>query len=306
MVHTFTRVGAALAVAVAGLAVAAPVVPVAAAATIYVSPSPPGTVLGSSCALPNYNTIQGAVTASSSGDTIVVCPGTYVEQVTVGKTLTLAGSGNAIVQAPGTLVADAAGKKNVVEVNNAASVTMSGFTVAGPGPSSCGSIDTGIAVFGGANLNLSNTTVRDIRDNPFSGCQNGEGIRIGTPRYSTTPDTGFATINDVNVYDYQKNAIVVAGSVGGVNSSAQITNTVTTGQGPTPLIANNGIEVVNGATASISGSTIRDNFYTGTAKAVACGLLIISASGVNNDNTNVYIGNQKNVCVHSKGGDFQP
>ncbi len=127
-----------------------------------------------------------------------------------------------------------------------------------------------------------------------------------TARYSTTPDAGFATIKNVKVYDYQKNGIVVARSVGSGNSSAQITNTVTTGQDPTAVIANNGIGAVNGTTASISSSTIRDNFYTGAAKAVACGLLIISTSGVNNDNTNVYIGNQKNICVHRKGGDFQP
>jgi hypothetical protein len=306
MVHRLSRIGAAVAVAVAGFAVAVPAATVAAAATIYVSPSPVGTPIGSSCTLPNFNTIQAAVTAGSAGDTIVVCPGTYAEQVSVGKNLTLAGSGNAIIQAPATLLEDAnSKKKNVVEVKSGASVTMAGFTVAGPGPVGCGSIDTGIAVLGGASLNLSNTTIRDIRDSPFSGCQNGEGIRIGTPRYSATPDVGSATINNVNVYDYQKNGIVVAGSVGGVNSSARITNTVTTGQGPTAVIANNGIEVVNGATASISSSTIRDNFYTGTQNAVACGLLIISSSGVSNDSTNVYLGNQKNICVHSKGGGFQ-
>jgi hypothetical protein len=305
MVHRLSRIGAAVAVAVAGFAVAVPAATVAAAATIYVSPSPVGTPIGSSCTLPNFNTIQAAVTAGSAGDTIVVCPGTYAEQVSVGKNLTLAGSGNAIIQAPASLLVDGNGKKNVVEVKSSASVTMAGFTVAGPGPGGCGSIDTGIAVLGGASLNLSNTTVRDIRDSPFSGCQNGEGIRIGTPRYSATPAVGSATINNVNVYDYQKNGIVVAGSVGGVNSSARITNTVTTGQGPTAVIANNGIEVVNGATASISSSTIRDNFYTGTQNAVACGLLIISSSGVSNDSTNVYLGNQKNICVHSKGGGFQ-
>jgi hypothetical protein len=273
----------------------------AAGTTRYVSP---GALAGlnTDCALPGYNTIQSAVNASVAGDTIIVCPGTYNEQVTVTKSITLAGSGNSIIQPTSV-----GGDQNVVDISGSPiSVTMSGFTVAGPGNSGCDSIHTGIAVFGGANLNLSSTTIRDITDTPFGGCQNGEGIRIGTARYSTTPDVGSATINNVNIYDYQKNGIVVAGTVSGVNSTAKITNTTVTGQGPTPVIANNGIEVVDGASAVISTTTVRDNVYTGSASAVACGLLIISANGVNNDGTNVYLDNQKNVCVsHGKGGTFQ-
>jgi hypothetical protein len=294
------------------LAVAAPsagsfaTTAVASGATVYVAPFPAASgSLGQDCTLPNYNSIQLAVDGSPPGDTIIVCPGTYTEQVTIYKSLILSGSGNAIIQAPPALTVDANGKYNIVEVNNGASATMSGFTVAGPGPSGCGSIDTGIAVLDGATLNLSFATVRDITDTPFGGCQNGEGIRVGTPRYSTNPSVGSAMIDNVIVYDYQKNGIVVAGSVNGVNSTAEITNTTVTGQGPTAVIANNGIEVVDDATASISTSTIRDNFYSGPTVS-ACGLLIIDASGVNNDNTNVYYANQKDVCVfHGKGGSYQ-
>jgi nitrous oxidase accessory protein NosD len=272
----------------------------AAGATHYVSTSPL-VGLDNSCTFPEYNSIQLAVDASNPGDTIVVCDGTYTEQVTVTKNLTLAGSGNAIIQAPATLVADTAGKKNVVEVNGGASVTMSGFTVAGPGPSGCGSIDTGIAVLGNANLDLSNTTVRDIRDDPLSGCQNGEGIRVGTPRYATTADVGHATINNVSTVDYQKNGIVIAGA----GSTGKITNATVTGNGKTPALAENGIEVVDGAAATISTSTIRDNFYTGLQKAKACGLLIIAASGVN-DSNNVYLNDQQNKCTASgRGGTYQ-
>jgi hypothetical protein len=186
---------------------------------------------------------------------------------------------------------------------------MSGFTIAGPGSTGCNSIHSGIAVFGGANLNLSSTAVPNIEDTPtsgsFSGCQNGEGIRIGTPRGSSTPDVGQATINNVSVTDYQKNGIVVAGVLSGTNSTAKITNSTVTGNGKTPVIAENGIEVVNGAAATISTSTIRDNFYTGPQNVSACGLLIIEAAGVNDQN-NVYLDNQKNKCTAAgRGGTFQ-
>jgi hypothetical protein len=270
--------------------------------THYVAPPPSVAGLDTSCTFPGFNTIQAAVAASNPGDTIVVCSGVYDEQVTVGKNLTLAGSGNAIIQAPAALVPDANGKNEVVEVNNGASVTMSGFTVAGP---SAGGqeLDTGIAVHNGATLDLSNTTVRGIHDNPtFTGAQHGEGIRVGTPRYDTTPQVGHATINNVAVLDYQKNGIVIAGT----GSTGKITNTTVTGQGQTPVIGENGVEVVDGAAATLSTTTMRDNFYTGTQNVKACGLLIIGASGVNDDKTDVYLNDQQNKCtVSGRGGTYE-
>jgi hypothetical protein len=239
--------------------------------------------------------------ASAPGDTIIVCDGVYNEQVTVGKSLTLAGSGNAIIQTPAVLTTDGDGKAELVEITMGASVVMSGFTVAGPGPTSGAILDTGIAVHGGASLDLSSTTVRDIHDSPaFTGAQHGEGIRVGTARGSATPDVGQATIDNVIVSKYQKNGIVIAGG----GSTGKITNTTVTGNGPTPLIAENGIEVLNGAAATISTTTMRDNFYT-VKKTTACGLLIIAAGGVNDAN-NVYLNNQQNKCtVNGRGGTFE-
>src|SRR6266446_2746015 len=52
------------------------------------TPTPPGT----DCANAGYMTISAAVMFANPGDTIRVCPGLYVEQVTIGKTLTLLGA----------------------------------------------------------------------------------------------------------------------------------------------------------------------------------------------------------------------
>ena len=258
-----------------------------------------GLPLDTSCAEPGFNSIQGAVSFASAGDTIVVCDGVYTEQVTIPKDLTLAGSGNSIVQAPTALAQDSDGKRNIVTIRGA-SVRMSGFTVAGPGPGGCGTIDTGIAVLDGGSLDLSFTTIRDVRDQPFSGCQNGEGIRAGTPRYGDVPNVGHVTIDNVIVADYQKNGIVVAGA----GSTGKITNTTVTGNGPTDVIAQNGIEVVDGAAATISTSTIRDHAYTPKG-TVSCGLLVIAAGGVNDD-TNVYLNNEKDKCVvNGRGGTYE-
>ena len=50
--------------------------------------APPGT----SCMDPGYATVQAAVTAAASGDTIMVCSGTYTENVVLNKSLTLLGA----------------------------------------------------------------------------------------------------------------------------------------------------------------------------------------------------------------------
>jgi hypothetical protein len=265
--------------------------PAAASAIHYVGPPPTLLPLDTGCDHPGFNTIQAAVTGSNPGDTIIVCPGGYPEQVTVNKDLTLTGS-SATIQAPGSL----AGDLNIVDVTAGATVTMSDFTVAGPGSSGCNSIHTGIAVLGGATLHLSDTTVRNVRDTPFSGCQNGEGIRVGTPRYSDTPAVGHATIDNVVVTGYQKNGIVVAGA----GSSAQVTNSTTVGAGKTALIGQNGVEVVDGATATVATNVIKGDYYT-PRDVTACGLLIINAAGVQASG-NTYINDEKNQCNFGKGG----
>ena len=85
-------VGRFLAVAILCLIVSG--VQEAAAATTHwvnddeLTPSPPGT----SCADAGYTTISAAVSAAVSGDTIMVCPGTYTENVVLNKSLTLLGA----------------------------------------------------------------------------------------------------------------------------------------------------------------------------------------------------------------------
>jgi hypothetical protein len=247
---------------------------------------------GGSCTLPNFNTIQGAVLAAAPGDTIIVCDGVYFEQVTIDRDLTLFGSGNSVIAPPAGPLADA---KDLVTVTLAAKVAMSGFVVSGPGPGLCGSIGAGVRVDGGATLDLSYSTIRDIRDNDpatssFSGCQNGEGIRVG-PRGGDNAGPGHATIDYVTALDYQKNGFTISGA----GSTANIMNSTVRGAGPTTVIAQNGIQVSFGASATINTSTVRDHDYTPNTY-FACGLLIVDAAGVNDDQ-NVYLDNEKDKCT---------
>ena len=271
----------------------------AAGSTFYVAPGAPAG-FNLNCSFPATNSITAALTLATAGDTIVVCDGVYHEQIVVNKSVTLAGSGNAIIQ-PTALTGD----QDAVTVTGATtSATMYGFTVSGPGPGGCGSIQAGVRVRDGATLDLSLSQIRDIRDvgnntpYPFSGCQNGEGIRVGARGGVGGP--GHATIDNVVVTHYQKNGITISGA----DTTARVTNTTVTGFGANTLIAQNGIQVSAGAAATISTSTIRDNDYT-PKSFVACGLLWFDAAGVNDD-TNVYLNNERDKCgFNGRGGSYE-
>jgi nitrous oxidase accessory protein NosD len=216
--------------------------------------------------VPNSPTIQGAVTAASSDDTIDVCPGTYSEQVTIsGKTLMLQSvgvgavlsEGTAIIQAPNTTLT---GNAAIVDISGAANVTIQDFMIEGPGPGSCGSIADGIFVEDGSNAVIEDNSVIDIADNPMSGCQNGIAIRVGKTNFGN----GTATIDGNTISGYQKGGIVIdlAGS------NAVITGNIVTGAGKTQANGQNGIEVARGATATLTGNTVTGNFYS---NAIASG-----------------------------------
>ncbi len=75
-----------------------------------------------------YGTIQNAVTAAASGDTITVAPGVYHEDVTIDKPISLLGASG------GTSIIDAGGQPNGINVDGMdnpglKSVVISGFTI---------------------------------------------------------------------------------------------------------------------------------------------------------------------------------
>jgi hypothetical protein len=266
-----------------------------AATTHYVSTAFLGLPFNTSCSEPGYGSIQAAVNASASGDTIVVCDGVYQESLAIDRSVSLLGSGNSVVTPP----AGFTGGDLVTVIGRTTSAVMSGFVVSGPGRGGCASIQAGVRVTGGARLDLSSTVIRDIRDiregtGALSGCQNGEGIRVGHRGDGSGP--GSLRLDGVIIVDFQKNGITVNGE----GSNANIMNTTVRGAGPTTALAQNGIQVSRGASATISTSTIRDVDYA-PHPVVACGLLIFDANGVNDD-TNIFLNNEKDKCTFGGRG----
>lgn len=156
-----------------------------------------------------YATIQSAINAAHSGDTIVIAAGTYTDQLTITKSVNIqgAGAGKTIIQSPTTLKPDAFGNPWTVELGNAAVVTMSGFTllvtpqcIIYPGPAPyyaswngfalfptpyVGYAGGGIGVGGGATLDLQSAVVTTTGASEGGVCGGPPAATAGLLSYGT-------------------------------------------------------------------------------------------------------------------------
>jgi hypothetical protein len=258
------------------------------------------------CASPGYASVQAAVNAANSGDTVYLCGTTpFAEQVVVTTSITLTGDPGATIQAPNPFPATPSAAlppafaadnlfvpQAIVIVWGAdVHVNIKGLTVQGPLPGNggCAEQEFGILVIGGANARLSDDMVQDIRDtNPaLFGCQFGIGIQAGRRHWPTadfigSPVVNFvgsATITGTTVTGYQKGGIVIDGP----GSTGSITHSTVTGAGPSgalgTIIAQNGIEVLRGASGDVTNNAVSANQYSGPGGASSGGVLIFGGCG---------------------------
>ncbi len=223
---------------------------------------------------PTYTTIQSAVSASNKGDTVDVCPGTYPEQVFITKAMTLAGipvvlngttyvpvvaaPAGGIVQNGTRLNGSGVAAQILVQPTVAGNVTVKNLTVDGTGNNITGCVPytfVGIYYQNAGGTISGNTTQYQMQDPADLGCQNGLGIFVE----SNALGTGKVTITGNTVDNFQKNGITL--HLGAATGT--ISKNAVTGIGPTTAIAQNGIEVAYGATATILGNSVSQIAYTG-------------------------------------------
>jgi nitrous oxidase accessory protein NosD len=222
---------------------------------------------------PASSSIEAAVEAAPPGATVNVCPGTYVEQVSFetpdddATTIRSLVRRAAVIQAPPTIAVNLVDEKSIVHVNGAQNVRILSFTIKGPGPTLCDSIRYGVWVENGGSATIDDNHITEIHDTPFGGCQNGNGIQVGR-RYTDGPTIGSALITRNLIDRFQKNGITVDNT----GSRATILGNVITGIGPTPVIAQNGVQISRGAYGVVRGNRISDHSYDFP--------LVFSSSGV--------------------------
>ena len=265
---------------------------------------------GSTCPS-QYTTIQAAVTASSSGDEVYVCNGIYNEQVTISMPLTLSGQSGAELQpsnvtAPITDFDSGQPIAAILAVTGTTGVVINDLIIDGTNngiSGGCGTDLVGILVQN-ANVTIYDSTVRYVELSPsLFGCQQGLAI------YAETA-SGLAsslTVEQTVVHDYDKNGI----TADDMGTTAILKANYITGIGPTPLIAQNGIQIAYGATATITGNVVSGNVYSScTVASEPCysaeDVLVYQSSNVtveNNDlglsQTAVDIDQDSNNCTVS-------
>ena len=250
----------------------------------------------------NWSPYRPAVTLTASAGDCVYNPGTMTLQndcttdqtILVPDGMTLDGNGHSITAVDptgghfvGAVVANAGASANV------RNLTVTTFQLADV-------CDGGVDRLRGIMLDtasgsITNNTVVGIRQGA-SGCQEGNAIEVRNAPFDTTPGPmKGVTISGNTVRDYQKTGIAASGHV-----AATITNNTVTGAGPINYIAQNGIQVGFGASATVKGNTVSGNWYTPVSD-VACGVLLYQAGGVK-ASSNTLLANERNNCNFGKGG----
>lgn len=197
-------------------------------------------------ALPHFTTIQAAINASAQGGTVLVCPGTYPEQISIFHPLTLkgvdiGGSNLALITMP-------PGGTGIQVYVQATNVNISDLTIDGSnnGATFCGQGPTGIYYWLSSGI-INHVAVRnEFPAVEIPDCLSGDGIFVGTN------DTGASnvTIENSSIHSFQANGIEVRGR----GASATIkSNSV---GGNVPGLSGNGIALWFGGSGTITGNSI--------------------------------------------------
>jgi hypothetical protein len=255
----------------------------ASAASVFVSNSAPVVAGGKSCAQPGFKTVQEGV-AAAGGGTVNVCAGTYTEQVSINEGVKLkavSGPGTAKLVMPaspalGTSACDVkSGSENQIDeisICTTGTVTISGINVEAVIPiETCAYGLNAIFVAGGGTLSASNLTVNGASTslNAYKGCQHGIAVRVGS---AAKAEVGHATLKGLTVTGYQKNGPTVSGA----GSTMAVSSSTVTGEGATPYIAQNGIEIAFGGQGSVKTTSVSGN----ECNVASCGATGEQASGV--------------------------
>lgn len=246
-------------------------------------------VVDDNLACPNaqYTSIQAAVTAANAGDTVLVCPGVYNEQVRIPKPLTVRGiefkNEDAPIVRPAVVLPNSTSLSSgnpiaAIVLAEAKDVDVSGLTIDGSlgGITGCAPNYVGM-YYRNASGEFEHNAVTNIRLAPaLFGCQSGQAIFV----QSGNGGRSNVEITANTVHDYQKTGILA--NEAGTNVTV-VGNTVS-GFGVTPDIAQNGVQIGAGATGVVTKNSVINHLYglcnPTTCGAVSTNVLVFGTQGV--------------------------
>ncbi len=193
-----------------------------------------------------FCTIQAAIDAATTGDTIEVAPGTYLENVNLsGKSLTLVSEGGA-----DETIIDGGAAGSVVTAALSEVVGIDGFTIRNGSAASRGG---GIYCFSGT-LTLTNSTVTGNSSSSYGG---GVYIRYGVLTIDRCTLTGNTSINTGG------GAVRAGGSTATISNSTFSGNMAWVGNG-------GGINAGSGGTVTVTNTTFSGNSSANSGGGLFC------------------------------------
>jgi hypothetical protein len=238
------------------------------------------------------------VDAAFSGDTILICPGTYDEQVVVTKSqLTIRGAGaGATVVRPTTVVANATNffgnpVAAILLVNGATDVIVASLTIDGSVADSGASIAPPCSLlpfYAGVFFQNSTGTVDTAR---VTGIQSGTACA-----FAIRAETGDIFVKTSLMDNYGTTGIACAFA----NTRCTLTDNAIRGRGAVGDELQIGIQIRSGAAGKISGNVITDHAFIGAhgVPQSPVGIFLVFATPSSNPHIvrdNIFANNQVNV-----------
>jgi hypothetical protein len=264
----------------------------------------PNSFDGGGCGATTSANIQRAIDVPSTGDTVQIKAGTYVNQLNIAENISFVGEGaTTIIESPaGAALQINGGTSNNANLVNITSGTV-GFDmlkVKGPhtrGAGSCAStmkLNRGVSISGGT-VTITNSFVDQIRDTALFNCTNqGVAIHVGA---------GSLNLSGSEVTNFQSTGVFVTGAT----SSATIDDNLIKGN-TTNSVTSRGVEVASGGAATITNNSIEDAICPScTGQDVGIGVLVrttglvtITGNSIKNNDVGVNArGSGLNAVVNS-------
>jgi len=125
---------------------------------------------------------------------------------------------------------------------------------------------------GATSVDVINSAIKDIGENPFNGTQHGLAIYY---RACAAGSSATGTISNNSVSLYQKGGI----TVNCPGAAATVSSNTVAGNGPVNYIAQNGIQIGYGAGGQVMRNKVTGHSYTGPNGASSAGILVFGGCG---------------------------